>query len=243
MPAPLIRVQEGTQIVASVRNELDAMLTVHGLCAHDGTPCSPLPIPAGETREARFASGGAGTYHYWASAFGAPAPFREMAGAFIVDPSGTVAEADRVMVITEWSNLTEAQLREVMNADVPDRVFVSFNPKAAFMINGLSWPATERLTYRLEERVRWRVINLTSQSHPLHLHGFYFEVDSLGDAPGATSTSKSYVSPTAIVCRAGVAVRALEGSGAPSLVIGVHDTGPCVFCSDTREAQGMVIVR
>ena len=181
VPAPLIRVQEGTLIVASVRNELDAMLTVHGLCAHDGTPCSPLQIPAGETREARFASGGAGTYHYWASSIGAPVPFRELAGAFIVDPSGSVAEADRVMVITEWSNLTEAQLREVFNADVPDRVFVSFKPQGAFMINGLSWPATERLTYRLGEKVRWRVLNLTSQSHPLHLHGFYFEVDSLGD--------------------------------------------------------------
>ena len=49
------------------------------------------------------------------------------------------------------------------------------------MINGLSWPATERLTYQLGDNVRWRVINLSSQAHPMHLHGFYFEVDSLGD--------------------------------------------------------------
>ena len=49
------------------------------------------------------------------------------------------------------------------------------------MINGLSWPATERLTYQLGDTVRWRVINLSSQAHPMHLHGFYFEVDSLGD--------------------------------------------------------------
>ena len=25
------------------------------------------------------------------------------------------------------------------------------------------------------------MINLSSQAHPMHLHGFYFEVDSLGD--------------------------------------------------------------
>ena len=49
------------------------------------------------------------------------------------------------------------------------------------MINGLSWPATERLTYHVGETARWRVINLSSQAHPMHLHGFYFEVDSLGD--------------------------------------------------------------
>ena len=49
------------------------------------------------------------------------------------------------------------------------------------MINGLSWPTTERLTYRLGEDVRWRVVNLSSQPHPMHLHGFYFALDGLGD--------------------------------------------------------------
>ena len=42
-------------------------------------------------------------------------------------------------------------------------------------------PATERFTYRLGDTARWRVINLSSQAHPMHLYGFYFEVDSLGD--------------------------------------------------------------
>ena len=49
------------------------------------------------------------------------------------------------------------------------------------MINGLSWPSTERLTYRLGDPVRWRVINLSSQIHPMHLHGFYYRVQRLGD--------------------------------------------------------------
>ncbi len=49
------------------------------------------------------------------------------------------------------------------------------------MLNGLSWPATERLSYPLGETVRCRVINLSSQSHPMHLHGFYFDVNALGD--------------------------------------------------------------
>ena len=48
-------------------------------------------------------------------------------------------------------------------------------------MNGLSWPHTERLTYHLSEKVRWRVINLSTQAHTMHMHGFYFEVDSLGD--------------------------------------------------------------
>jgi FtsP/CotA-like multicopper oxidase with cupredoxin domain len=103
-----------------------------------------------------------------------------MAGAFIVDPMEGVAD-DRVLVITEWSSLSPAQLGEVMRADDAGEAFARMQPGIAFMINGLSWPASERLTYRLGERVHWRIINLSSQHHPMHLHGFYFDVESLGD--------------------------------------------------------------
>ena len=82
-------------IVASIRNDLDAPLTVHGLCARDGTPCAPLTVAPGETREVRFSQRPAGTYHYWATTFGAPVPFRELSGAFVVDPPGGAPEADR----------------------------------------------------------------------------------------------------------------------------------------------------
>jgi len=181
VPAPLIRVVEGTRIEASIQNDLDATLTVHGLCARDGSPCATLEVPPGQARNVRFSSGRAGTYHYWASTMGAPIPFRELSGAFVVDPAAGPIEPDRIMVITEWTNLTRAQLREIMAADNASEVFVKLQPRFAFMINGLSWPATERLTYRLGENARWRVINLSSQMHPMHLHGFYFDVESLGN--------------------------------------------------------------
>jgi FtsP/CotA-like multicopper oxidase with cupredoxin domain len=50
-----------------------------------------------------------------------------------------------------------------------------------FTINGKSWPNTERLTYGLGDTVQFRVINASSAVHPMHLHGFYFNVDSRGD--------------------------------------------------------------
>jgi len=180
VPAPLIRVVEGTRIVVSIHNELASPLHVNGLCARDGSACAPLDVPSGETREARFTSGKAGTYHYWATTMGAPVPFRELAGGFIVDPPGQV-EPDRVLVITEWSNLTPIQLGRIMTADDTGEAFLSADPRFVFVINGLSWPATERMTYRRGDRVRWRVINLSSQIHPMHLHGFYFDVLSQGD--------------------------------------------------------------
>src|SRR5260221_2552988 len=53
-------------------------------------------------------------------------------------------------------------------------------------INGLSWPHTERLDVVQNDSVHWRVINLTSIDHPMHLHGFYFRIDARGD--GARDT-------------------------------------------------------
>ena len=41
-PAPLIRVPEGTTIVATVRNELERVLIVHGLCDRGEASCPPL---------------------------------------------------------------------------------------------------------------------------------------------------------------------------------------------------------
>jgi FtsP/CotA-like multicopper oxidase with cupredoxin domain len=180
VPAPMIRVPEGTTIVASVRNELEAALVVRGLCARDGSPCAPLSIPAGETGRIEFQAGQPGTYHYWATTMAVPVPFREMGGAFIVDPrEGAVP--DRVLVITEWSSLSPQQIGSIIAADVPGEAFSKANPRFVFVINGLSWPASERMTYQVGESVRWRVINLSSQHHPMHLHGFYFNVESSGN--------------------------------------------------------------
>lgn len=62
-----------------------------------------------------------------------------------------------------------AELGEIMRADDPGEVFARMQPRITFVMNGLSWPASERLTYRLGEKGRWRVINLSSQHHPMHL--------------------------------------------------------------------------
>jgi FtsP/CotA-like multicopper oxidase with cupredoxin domain len=180
VPAPLIRVTEGTSLDVSIRNDLPTLLRVHGLCARDGGRCAPMDVQPGSTGNRRFASGRAGTYHYWATSMGAPMPFRELAGAFVVDPPGG-AHPDRIFVITEWTSLTPAQLREILSADEPGERFLALKPQLTFVMNGLSWPATERLTYRRGETVWWRVINLSSQTHPMHLHGFYFTVLTTGD--------------------------------------------------------------
>jgi len=186
VPAPLIRVTEGAEIAVSIRNDLAHPLSVNGLCERGGAACAPIEIAAGETKAIRFKSGPAGTYHYWATTTGMPLVMRatddaELSGAFIVDPPGVPPADDRILVITEWTTLTRAQLRDVLAADDIGVAFLALKPEAGFVINGLAWPNNERLTYQLGERVRWRLINLSTQTHPMHLHGSYFEVESQGD--------------------------------------------------------------
>ena len=49
------------------------------------------------------------------------------------------------------------------------------------VINGRSWPNTQRFTYTQGDAVHWRWVDTAFEGHPLHLHGFYFRVDSRGD--------------------------------------------------------------
>jgi manganese oxidase len=185
IPAPLVRVLEGTDVIASVRNDLPHPLRVMGLCARDGTPCASIEVGPGTEREVRFTAGRPGTYHYWATTTGMPLAFRaaadtQLSGAFVVDSLATAHE-DRVLVLTDWTSLTREQLHGLLDADDATAAFFALEPRIATLINGLSWPATERLRYSRGDDVRWRVVNLSSQSHPMHLHGFYFSVHSLGD--------------------------------------------------------------
>lgn len=75
-------------------------------------------------------------------------------------------------------------------AATSDRVFVIqlwakdlFHPTfdGVLSINGKSWPYTERLHAQIGQPEHWRIVNPTPLLHPMHLHGFYFRVDGVGD--------------------------------------------------------------
>src|SRR5215471_19535155 len=54
IPGPLIRVPEGTEVRATVRNALDkGTARLHGLHGRPGEATQPLEIPAGDVREVR----------------------------------------------------------------------------------------------------------------------------------------------------------------------------------------------
>jgi FtsP/CotA-like multicopper oxidase with cupredoxin domain len=172
IPGPLIRVTEGTEIRAFVRNRFTSdPLAIRGLYSRPGKASEEaVVIPAGETREFRFVAGSPGTYYYWGATDPAtvlnqrPPGDSQLSGALIVDPRGGAPQPDRVFLISLWGSglPVNGGLRR-------------------FVINGKSWPHTERLNYKVGDSVRMRVINAGGAVHPMHLHGFYFNVDSRGD--------------------------------------------------------------
>jgi FtsP/CotA-like multicopper oxidase with cupredoxin domain len=166
VPSPLIRVNEGTTIRARVTNTLeDSTITVYGLQERPSEVMDSLFIGPGETEEVTFTAGKAGTYMYWArlgkgSTRGFAPEREQLAGAFVIDPPEG-ASKDRVFVMNIFSEPT----------DLEDAPFFE-----SLTINGKSWPYTELETPELNEKVRWRFINATRRNHPMHLHGFYYDI-------------------------------------------------------------------
>ncbi len=176
IPGPMIRVPEGTEIRVAVRNGIPgATLVVHGLTRRPADAGDSLVVPAGTVREARFAAGAPGTYFYWATTMGVAlrdhrGPDSQLTGALIVDAAGSAAPPDRVFVIGTLIDTLDIE------GATPRRAH-----RRVMTINGRSFPHTELLTHTVGDTVRWRWINASERAHPMHLHGFYYRVDSRGD--------------------------------------------------------------
>jgi len=162
----------GTTIEASIRNSLDVPLELHGFGTRPIASEQSVLIPPSQTRRLTFTAGSSGTYHYWATTTRATSILRrfnidsQLSGAFIVDEPE--AAQDGIFVITLWSEKEK---------------FIGLKPsdRINFLFNGRAWPHTSRLTYEVGDTVRWRVINLSNQPHPMHLHGFFFTVMAVGN--------------------------------------------------------------
>ncbi len=174
VPSPFMRVRVGTPVRVTIRNTLPVPLRVHGLCNRPGT-CEPLGIAPGDTGRAQFTVTSAGTYHYWASTSDRPLALRDGAdsqlGGVIVADTGAADSRERVFLI--------GMLRKEPG-NVGSEIAV---------LNGRSWPHNDRLRHTVGDTVRWRVVNLSPAPHAMHLHGFYFNVESTGD--GMTDTPRT----------------------------------------------------
>lgn len=174
-PGPLLRMPVGTTVQVTVTNRHSKTIVVHGLSSRRAAVMDSLVIPPGERREAKFVTDADGTYYYWAAESGTDFEDRfygdsQLNGAMIVDRVGGGARAnERIFVISLWA---QSRLKNGKpNFD-----------QAHLTINGRPWPLTERFTFNQGDSVHWRWVNASADVHPLHLHGFYYRVESRGDA-------------------------------------------------------------
>jgi FtsP/CotA-like multicopper oxidase with cupredoxin domain len=204
IPGPLLRVRAGTPVRVVVRNPFADSLIVHGLGPRgDGVPDSLIVLP-GAGAEARFVAGRPGNFVYWgvttamgrsnigARGFDAQfaagrtivrrrGPDTQLTGAYVVDPATGPLPRDRILVLTA--------ITDAFNADgVQPRDRSGFPAREFVAINGKSWPNTERITAAVGDSLHWRVLNGSMTPHPMHLHGFYFRVDSRGDDTADSDT-------------------------------------------------------
>ena len=179
LPGPMIRVKEGTIINAEIHHRIPGSpLVLHGFYSRPGNPVDSISIPFDSTYRVQFKAGSAGTYFYWASdgnikddVTGYPYfNDSQLSGAFIIDSSSAIPDPmERIFLIGIWN----------------DTLNGPFNNGEELVMNGLTWPYTERLFYENNKAVHWRVINTSYQPHPMHLHGFYFTVEGRGNADSA----------------------------------------------------------
>jgi len=177
IPGPIIRVTEGTIINAEVHNTIPGQpLVLHGFYSRPGNDKDSISIPYGQTYKVQFRAGKAGTYFYWASDgtykddyTGLPYfTDSQLYGALIIDPPDARPDPqERIFMIGIWNDTSAGHLT---------------NDSEKLIINGLTWPYTERLFYQTKIPVHWRLINASNQEHPMHLHGFFYTVTSRGNA-------------------------------------------------------------
>ena len=186
-PGPLIRVPEGTEIAITLRNQLGGKATrVYGLHTRPRDEDEGILVPAKGSATIRFKAGTAGTYYYWGttdehSLDSRTAEESQLSGAIVIDPASArgAAMKDRVFVLGLWN---EAPIK-VDGVEKPGR--------EVLVINGKSWPHTERFNFTTGDTVKWRWVNPTSSTHPMHLHGFYYSVASRGAMSADTIYTKN----------------------------------------------------
>lgn len=186
VPGPLIRVPGGTNVVATVRNLVpNAVLTIHGLHSRPTVGAEfndSIQLAPGTVQTLRFRLDRPGTYYYWGTTTGQSFDKRtredaQLSGVIVVDEPGERAPRDRIFVIGMWADSAGSEANRHREREL-------------FVINGRSWPHTDRLVYQKGETVRWRVVNASADPHPMHLHGFYYRVQRRGNGASDTALTR-----------------------------------------------------
>lgn len=176
MPAPLIHVQEGDDVVVNVANNTTLPHTIHwhGLYQrnnwqNDGVPgVTQKAIEPGDTFTYKWKAEKTGTLWYHCHVnVQEHVGIRGMWGPLIVDPKNPTALEKRVtkdviMMLSSWDSKYAGKYGDGGGPhDTPNY----------FSMNGRSFPLTQPLRMKKGDVVRFRFIGAGAEVHSMHTHG------------------------------------------------------------------------
>jgi len=181
-PGPTIECVEGDRVRILVTNELPEHTTIHwhGIFLPNGMDgvggLNQPQIKPGETWAYEFTLRQHGTFMYHPHADEMVQMAVGMMGMFVVhprEPEDPPVDRDFAIMLHEWA-VHPGTYR-------PDpSIMLDFN---MFTFNGKVFPAIDHLVVRTGDRVRVRFGNLSMNQHPIHLHGYSFNVTATDGGP------------------------------------------------------------
>jgi FtsP/CotA-like multicopper oxidase with cupredoxin domain len=174
-PGPTIEVVEGDRVRIFVTNKLPEHTTIHwhGMLLPNGMDgvggLNQPQIPVGKTFVYEFEMKKSGTFMYHPHADEMTQMAMGMMGFFVVhprDPNFMRVDRDFVFLLSSYDIEPGSYMPKV--SEMTDFNIWTFNTRV--------FPGIDHLVARKGDRVRVRVGNLTMTNHPVHMHGYHFEV-------------------------------------------------------------------
>jgi len=172
-PGPTIEANEGDRIRIILKNELPEPTSIHwhGLELpndQDGaTPLTNRPVMPGQTFTYEFTLYQSGTFIYHSGFNVTKQDDYGLHGMLIIHPKKYEYKIDQDIAIflQEWSIPDGSQ--------DPNLESMSYN---WFTFNGLAAPNVPMIHVKQGQRVRIRFANVIMDSHPIHIHGYVWQV-------------------------------------------------------------------
>ena len=165
VPGPEIHVNPGDKVRIVLRNQLSqpTVMHLHGVTVPndmDGVPyITQEPIlPGGFFTYEFTVVDPPGMYVYHSHFNSTEQVGKGLYGAFYVDPNGG-----------DWSSVYGERV------DVQSTLFLGDGP-TGYVLNGKGFPATQPIVANLGDTVLIHLANDGAMIHPMHLHGFHFQV-------------------------------------------------------------------
>jgi FtsP/CotA-like multicopper oxidase with cupredoxin domain len=165
VPGPEIRVEQGDEVRIVVRNEMTQPTTMHlhGVTLPNGMDGVPYitqdPILPGGFFTYEFeVVDPPGMYVYHSHFNSTEQVGKGMYGAFYVQPLNG-----------DWSSVYGERI------DVESTLFLGDGP-TGYVLNGKEFPATQPIVAAVGDVVLIHLSNDGAQIHPMHLHGYHFQV-------------------------------------------------------------------